>query len=207
MTDNNNKNESIRNLKLDKENPRLVEFGITSSSSEQEIMMILYNEMAITELMYSISKNGYWTYEPLIVMPGKNGKFIVLEGNRRLTALKLLLGIELPDNFELPVSISTLLNRDLLQSLESVPVLEVKDRKEAWKFIGFKHVNGPAKWGSYAKAKYVADVHEKFEVPLSDIALQLGDGNSTVQKLYQGLKVLQQADSTGEYPLSEVSAN
>src|SRR5690606_25600919 len=46
-----------------------------------------------------------------------------------------------------------------------------------------------------------------FGVPLNDIALQLGDGNSTVQKLYQGLKVLQQADSTGEYPLTEVSAS
>lgn len=206
MTVSNQTIEFVKNLKLDRENPRLVEFGITSSSSEQEIMMILYDEMAITELMYSISKNGYWTYEPLIIMPDNDGKFIVLEGNRRLTALKLLLGIELPDKFELPKSIDSLLSEKLLKSLESIPVLKVNDRKEAWKFIGFKHVNGPAKWGSYAKAKYVADVHENFQVPLSDIALQLGDGNSTVQKLYQGLKVLQQANSTGEYPLTEVQA-
>ncbi len=198
--------ELIKNLKLDRENPRLIEFNISSRTTEQEIMMILYNEMAITELMYSISKNGYWTYEPLIVMPDRDGKFIVLEGSRRLTALKLLLGLELPDDFELPASISSLLNDSLLQSLESIPILVVKDRKEAWKFIGFKHVNGPAKWGSIAKAKFVANVHENFKVPLSDIALQLGDGNSSVQKLYQGLKVLQQADSTGEYPFTEVQA-
>lgn len=207
MTDNNTRVELVSNLILDRENPRLVEFGILPSSSQQEIMMILYNEMAITELMYSIVKNNYWTYEPLIIMAGDNGKFIVLEGNRRLAALKLLLGIDLPKDFEMPSSISHILSSELIESIASIPVLEVSDRTEAWRFIGFKHVNGPAKWGSYAKAKYVADVHEKYGVPLSDIALQLGDGNSTVQKLYQGLKVLQQANETGEYPLSEVNAN
>ena len=61
--DENKRDEQVKNLKLDRDNPRLVEFGITRSSSEQEIMMTLYNEMAITELMYSITKNGYWTYE------------------------------------------------------------------------------------------------------------------------------------------------
>jgi len=207
MSDNSKRDEQVIKLKLDRENPRLVEFGITPSSSEQEIMMILYKEMAITELMYSIAKNKYWTYEPLIIMPIEDGKFVVLEGNRRLTALKLLLGIDLPLDFEMPSSITHLLSDELLKSIERIPVLEVSDRTEAWRFIGFKHVNGPAKWGSYAKAKYVADVHEKYGVPLSDIALQLGDGNSTVQKLYQGLKILQQANETGEYPLSEVSAN
>ena len=107
MTNDIKREEFVKNLHLDKENPRLVEFGITPTTTEQEIMMILYNEMAITELMYSIVKNGFWSYEPIIIMNALDeGKFIVLEGNRRITALKLLLGIELPDEFEMPESIA-----------------------------------------------------------------------------------------------------
>jgi hypothetical protein len=205
MTEDIKREEFVKNLILDKGNPRLVEFGISSKSTEQEIMMILYNEMAVTELMYSIVKNGFWPYEPIIIMKApEKQKFIVLEGNRRLTALRLLLGIELPDEFEMPESIAKLIQPDTKSKIEKIPVLEVDSRYKAWKYIGFKHVNGPAKWGSIAKAKYVANVHENFNVPLKDISLQLGDTNSTVQKLYQGVKILEQADVSGAFKLSEV---
>ena len=35
-------------------------------------------------------------------------------------------------------------------------------REELWQYLGFKHVNGPAKWGSYAEAEYIADVRQNF---------------------------------------------
>ncbi len=59
------------------------------------------------------------------------------------------------------------------ERLESLPVIKTT-RKDAWQYLGFKHVNGPAKWDSYAKAQYVAQVHREFRVPLEDIASQIG---------------------------------
>ena len=67
-------------------------------------------------------------------------------------------------------------------------------RQEAWRYLGFKHVNGPAKWGSYAKSKYVAEVHRTYGVPLNEIANQIGDTHNTVRRLFRGLMVIEQAE-------------
>ena len=55
-------------------------------------------------------------------------------------------------------------------------------------------MNGPAKWSSYAKSQYVADVHRDYGVSLEDIARQIGDTHRTVQRLYRGLMVIEQAE-------------
>ena len=68
-----------------------------------------------------------------------------------------------------------------------------------WQFIGFKHVNGPQDWDSIAKAQYVARIHNQYNVSLQDIARNIGDRHDTVTRLYRGLMVLNQAESTGEF--------
>ena len=82
----------------------------------------------------------------------------------------------------------------------------LQSRQAAWQLLGFKHVNGPAKWGSYAKAKYIAQVHNCFGIELSKIAEQIGDANKTVKKLYQGLMVLEQAQRQAEFSLDDIRA-
>ena len=77
--------------------------------------------------------------------------------------------------------------------LDTLPAI-ISSREESWRYLGFKHVNGPAKWGSYAKAMYIAEVHRKYAVPLADIAHQIGDRHRTVQRLFRGLMVLEQAE-------------
>ena len=67
-------------------------------------------------------------------------------------------------------------------------------RENAWRYLGFKHVNGPAKWSSYGKCQYIADVHRKYKVRLEDIARQIGDTHKTVQRLFRGLMVIEQAE-------------
>ncbi len=63
-----------------------------------------------------------------------------------------------------------------------------------WRYLGFKHVNGPAKWSSYAKSKYIADVHMTYGIALDDIAKQIGDTHKTVQRLFRGFMVIEQAE-------------
>jgi len=47
---------------------------------------------SIEELMVTIAENGFFPGEPPIVEPSdkETGKFVVVEGNRQLTAVKLL---------------------------------------------------------------------------------------------------------------------
>ena len=192
----------IDRLLFDVENPRLVEFGITDESTQDEIGDVLYYQMGASELVLSIASSGFWKYEPLIVLP-RDDDYIVLEGNRRLAAIKVLTrelaDIPLPRGVEPPKG-------DALEKLATVPCLIADSRESVWQFVGFKHVNGPAKWGSYAKAKYISEIHNKFGVSIKDIAFQIGDTNKTAQKLYQGWMVIQQAIKENVFDLGDLPA-
>lgn len=194
-------NEEIKllptdSLHFDGRNPRLAEYGIAESSSDEDIISLLWDTMDIGELVQSITASGYFPHEPLIVIE-ENGKKVVIEGNRRLAAVKaLLLG---PASSEEKGWKVPKLDERALSNLENLPARISSGREDSWRYLGFKHVNGPAKWTSYAKAKYIADVHKEYRIPLEDIARQIGDGHKTVQRLYRGLAVLEQAEREKVY--------
>lgn len=184
----------VEDLKLDQNNPRLIEFGISTKSSQKEILKILWEEMDVEELVLSMAASGYFPHEPLIAAK-EEGQLVVIEGNRRLSALKVLTDqtIAKENKWKIPA-----IGSELQESLREVPVI-IQKRQESWRYLGFKHVNGPAKWTSFAKAEYVAQVKRKYGISLSEIASQIGDGHGTVQKLYRGLMVLEQAEREGTY--------
>lgn len=184
----------VAELHFDKDNPRLVEFGINKNTPEEDILKILWDAMDVMELVLSIASSGYFPHEPLIVAE-EGGINVVLEGNRRLAALKVLTVGDLAKENKWAVPE---LSAEEKERLENVPVIFQK-REESWRYLGFKHVNGPAKWTSFAKAKYIADVHRDYGVSLDEIARQIGDGHKTVQRLYRGLMVLEQAEREGAY--------
>lgn len=189
-------------LYFDYENPRLVEFAINSNTSEDEILNILWSEMAVDEIVQSIISNGYFQNEALIAVE-EEGKLIVIEGNRRLAAVKAILH---PDKVKGMAKYLPGINSTISSSLQELPVVIREKRKDAWGYIGFKHVNGPAKWGSYSKAQYIATVHNEYGVSLNDISRQIGDNNQTVLKLYQGLMVIEQAESRTDFKRDDVQA-
>ena len=137
----------------------------------------------------SIVASGFFPYEPLIVAC-EDGENIVIEGNRRLAAVKLLLDTGLAQTLELDIPAIT---EDAKLDLQELPVV-LDTREEAWRYLGFKHVNGPVKWSSYAKSIYIAEVHRRFGIPLEEIAKQIGDTHKTVQRLFRALMVIEQAE-------------
>jgi hypothetical protein len=96
------------------------------------------------------------------------------------------------------------INEERANDISSLPVI-VTTRKDSWRYLGFKHVNGPATWGSYAKAQYIAHVHNEYGVRLEDIAAQIGDSNSTVQRMYRGLMIVEQAEQSKVFNRSDVA--
>lgn len=80
----------LDDLILDVKNPRLAELGITSTATPFDLVKALWEKMAVEEVATSIAYSGYFDHEPLFVEPAPNGKYVVIEGNRRLAAVKLL---------------------------------------------------------------------------------------------------------------------
>lgn len=182
-------------LNLDPKNPRLLDSNF-SIGDQDAILKRLWKEFNVTEIVDSIISSGeFWRHEPLIASR-EQGNLVVVEGNRRLAAVQLLRS----PNRQRKLSIAGVppISDALSKKLDTLPVI-VKPREELWEFIGFKHVNGPQEWDSIAKAEYIARVHENYDIPLAEIAHTIGDRNETVQRLYHGLKVLEQAKKAGVF--------
>lgn len=186
----------IGKLHFDSENPRLSEVEELDRTDEDAIGRALWKLLAADEIVMSITSAGYFfQHEPLMVEGRKDGHFIVIEGNRRLLAAKAIAD----EKFRKKIGAAQFeafekVTPALRKALETLPCI-VSKRKELWQFVGFKHVNGPKPWGSFSKAEFIAHVHEKYEVSLKDVAQQIGDRHTTVQRLYRGWCVLRQAEA------------
>lgn len=185
----------VDNLRFDSENPRLSEVEELDRTSEIEIGKALWKLLAADEIVMSITSAGhFFSHEPLMVEERSDGKYRVIEGNRRLVAVKAItdeafrkaIGANQFDAFQ---HVTPKLKADL----KKLPCI-ISNRKDLWQFVGFKHVNGPKPWGSISKAEFISEVHEKYNVSLPDIALQIGDRHATVSRLYRGWCVLRQAE-------------
>jgi hypothetical protein len=187
----------ISDLLFDSTNPRLAERG--PETPQEEILEILWRDFAVDEIAFSIAANGYFEYEPLFAAK-EGGAWVVVEGNRRLAAVKLLTDSRLRrkvDATDLPQ-----LNATSRRKLETLPVVRA-DRADIWQYVGFKHVNGPQAWQSYSKAEYIAWVHNDLGVSLDEIARRIGDRHATVRRLYRAWMALAQAESAGVFSLED----
>jgi len=178
-------------LLFDEDNPRLQ--GRGEGTPQEEILRTLWREYAVDEIALSIAANGYFEYEPMLVTEEK-ARLVVVEGNRRLAAVKILLDARLRSvvrAVDLPE-----LTDQAAERLHSLPVVRCL-RSEIWRYVGFKHVNGPKQWDAMAKAEYIAWVRGNLQIELEDIARQIGDRHATVARLYNGLMALRQAEKRG----------
>jgi hypothetical protein len=188
----------IELLQLDLDNPRLQTGGEDSAENEQEVIESLADIAALDELVTSICTNKYLNLEPLIIMGPKDvGPFKVLEGNRRLAAIKLIQNPGLAK--ELGIRIPEKVPKAVLDSFSKVLVNRVARAEDAREFIGFKHINGPQRWDAYAKAKYVTTWYKSYKgnISIDDIAAKLGDNNNTLRSYIYATLILEQAEESG----------
>ena len=194
---------SVERLVLDRRNPRLVSVG--GDTTDVEIIAQLYRAEDLGELLQSIAANGYMDIEPLIVLE-EDGHLIVLEGNRRLAAIRLFREPGLADRiFERARIRITLpdIPDPYRDTLDQVSIYRVASREDARSFIGFKHINGAAKWESYAKAKFAADWYRGGGISLADIASRIGDKHDTVKRMVNAIYVLEQAQGAGIFSIDD----
>ena len=193
-------------LHLDSLNPRLL--GDADHTSDKSIIAYLYRSAELDELLQSISTNGYLDIEPLVVMYNDdNSGLIVLEGNRRLATLRLLREPELAIRIKRLEGINIITpsvdDESKRATFDQVSVYLVSSREQARAFLGFKHINGPKKWDSYAKAKYAAEWYKTGPHKLTDIARSIGDRHDTIKRMVFAIYVLEQAQREELFDLED----
>ena len=192
-----------QDLMLDRRNPRFGGDDVApGKKGEITIIKRLHEQADLMELVESIAANGYIDLEPLFVVE-EHGETVVVEGNRRVAAIKLLRDPDLAK--EAGITLPGVSPQNL-HTLQKVHVIKLGSRDEARQLIGFKHINGTHKWDSYAKARFAAEWYKKEKkkgATIEDIARSLGDRHDTVQRLVQGIFVLDQARDRGLFDPEE----
>ena len=147
---------AVEYLEFDPENPRLIEEGVRNPTDE-DIIRALADTSDLSEVVQSIAANGYFDIEPMIGMKVGN-KWRVLEGNRRLAAIRILQNPAMAKGTGVAVPETSPANK---ATLKEVSVYAVTSKDQAREYIGFKHINGPHRWDALAKARFAADWYAK----------------------------------------------
>jgi len=153
------KSLSPTSLHLDNKNPRLGREY--SSRAPREIIQYLFEHDKAMEVAESIATRGYFPNEPLLAVK-EDGRLVVVEGNRRLAALKALREPALIEG-RYERQVERLARRILDPSLiASVPVTIAPSRKETDRQIAGRHVGTPVlAWRAENRASFILDKLEE----------------------------------------------
>lgn len=195
-------------LDFDQNNPRFTPDKRPHGSGDAAVVAMLATSADLAELLQSISTSGYINIEPLIVIE-RDARLAVLEGNRRLAAVKALRDPELAKAAKVPIPE---MGPDKLATLNELLAFRVASEDDARDLIGFKHINGPQSWDAFAKARFAArwldSEHEKQQagqqhLTLQQIAGRMGDQHSTMHRMVTALFVLEQAERDEIYNIED----
>jgi hypothetical protein len=210
-----NRKEGVFNIKieklfLDQLNPRL--YGESAGESQDAIMEKIYSKESIDELASSLAVNGYFQEEPIIVVPKLEANYdlinennfndfdyIVVEGNRRTTSVKLLLN---DNNSIVDSDFPKILNPNMRLNLSEIPSILYKKREDVDIYLSIRHITGNRKWDAFAKAKYIYDKVNKINLlennisnSISILSNQIGDKSNVIRKNYIYYKIFQSIES------------
>jgi hypothetical protein len=177
---------NVSDLLLDMQNPR-----VESSAKQREQMQRLLDDQEdrIVNLAADIVENGVSPIDLLLVMPSKveNEKFIALEGNRRLFALKILTNPHVLGDLTLPEGRRKKLEK-LAATFKENPVkeigcYEVETREKARHWLQLRHMgesdgSGVVGWGGVATARFKGE-----DPALQAIEFLINSGQLTADEL------------------------
>ena len=196
------KRVAVNQLLLDETNPR---FGELSHGTEQsQLVDLIITKFGIEDVLSSLAINGFFAAEPLVCTRRDDGKFVVKEGNRRLCASIVLTGDERAIRQELLTKRSQKiwLENDS-PSIAPIPVLIFEETgataEKMLSYLGVRHISSAQPWDSYAKASWVARVTDDTGLPVSKITEMIGDQHSTVVRLLEGYRFIQQLVQTDNF--------
>lgn len=129
----------------------------TSARAPREIIQYLFDHDKALEVAESITDRGYFPNEPLLAIED-GGRHVVLEGNRRLAALKAL---REPGLLEGPLRrrVERLAKRiSDWQALSKVPVTIAPNRRSTDRQIAGRHVGTPVlAWQAENRASFILE--------------------------------------------------
>jgi len=200
----------LHELLLDPNNPRFAELGEEIDQvpearfAEPKVQQAAFDKMkatkfSVTELRDTIKELGFLPMDRLVVRSWKGAspegkRYVVIEGNRRVAALKWLL--------DLHEAGKETFSEKQLNSFKGFEVLLLDDQlapqTARWIIPGLRHVSGIKEWGPYQKARMVFELRETGKTA-QEVAQSLGLSTREANQLWRAYLALEQMGQDEEY--------
>jgi len=177
------KEVDIQDLLLDEENPRFASSILVKESTSQigqdTIVEHLLRYSNVIELANRINDVGELHGSEIITCIQKGDKYIVLEGNRRTCACKLLLDRNLiPEQYKKKITFITERTR---ANITKVMVTIYPDRESVQPYLSDRHITGVKKWSALEKNNYYMNLFYQYK-DVDDVKKHTSDNITTIKK-------------------------
>lgn len=186
-------------LDFDPENPRFP--PEIAAGPIDELVERFVRDERLLEIVASIADQGYFEGEPLLVTQ-HGSRYHVIEGNRRLAALKLLTKeVKVPTG---RTSIEEIVDNAKYRP-DEVPCLIFSDHSQVLRYLGFRHITGIKSWSSLQKARYLKRLKSTFYKDiegrelLSRLSREIGSRPDYVGQMLAALNVYEHAEKRDFY--------
>lgn len=193
----------VDDLHLDMENPRLPR-GV--EKREKDVLQYIATSTSLEDLMDAIAKNGFFPGEPLVAVR-EGGKLIVVEGNRRLSSVKI---INNPSLIENPSKVIKDIAASVAKKITPLPVVIKDSREEVLPYLGFRHITGVKQWDPLSKARYmkqIFDLTSESREPIEryrEVARTIGSKWNHIKRSLDALAVYEEIESQNFYEIEDL---
>lgn len=199
---------AVTDLDFDPENPRFLDIAAGTPQADELATKRMIEEENLDELVDSIGQQDFFPGEPLLVTPSAiEGRYVVVEGNRRLAALRVLK--DMVPEAAMTQSLVDAVARATYKPSE-VSCFVFQQRRDILKYLGFRHISGPRRWEPLSKARYLADLISNFynhlpqEEQIRAVARDIGSRRDYVAQLLTTLNLYNRARDADFYGLQRV---
>jgi len=149
----------------------------------------------ITELIKSIKSNGFLKVERVVVAKyGDTDSYFVIEGNRRIAALK-----QIKDEIDAGIYESV----PLAEILAGVPCLLAENDNDLPAFkeslMGIRHVGGIKEWGGFQRAQLIYEMRKSHGLDAATVSERIGLSVQEVNRRFKAISALNQMLNDEEY--------
>jgi hypothetical protein len=173
------------------------------SGVQERTLQLLQTTAAfeLEALKDSILTNGYVPLEQIVIEEYSRDDhdeplYLVIEGNRRVAAVKSLLAEHGGGSVDIP--------DEMLATLNELPVIIIsglEEERQAYRqtLMAIRHIAGISEWGPYQQAKLIVELFDKEEHQFGRVAQRIGISSREVARRYRASKALQQMEEDDEF--------
>jgi len=188
-------NLQIEFLMLDPQNPRLKSRETQASQIElAKEISVHFDALSLARL---IATNGFYVNQALLVYKNESDRYIVAEGNRRLTAVLGLTDANFREQFQNKAEWTKLSETENAKNLTTIPVYIYDGPTTLRPIIAAEHLNRKLSWEPFQKAREIVSLVDIEGYSFNDISDFSGIQKSELKRMYRDFKTAKNLIKSG----------